>query len=107
MNDNTYNHDILTHLEKQRPSKPNRTSALIFLLCIVAAGHFEGVVVDCIYLTECLLHLLSCSFIFAKHTSIVAARWVGEVCLHLVVPLLVHNQHQRLRLFGRTVEIMS
>ena len=63
--------------------------------------------VNRIYLAEHLLHLRSCSFVLTKHAPIITVRWVVEVGLHLVVPLLVHNQHQRLRFVRFTVEVMS
>ena len=100
-------HNIRSYLEKQYTGKPDRASAFIFLLCIVAAGHVERVVVDRIYLAERLLHLRSRSLVLAEHVTIITTRWVVEVGLHLVVTLLVHNQHESLRLLGCTVEIMS
>ena len=77
------------------------------LLHVHAAGCFECVVVNGIYLPERLSHPWSRSFILTHHAAIVASRWIVKVSLHLVVSLLVHNQHQSLRFTRCTVKVMA
>ena len=97
---------VNTYLEEQRSSKSDRTSAFMVLLNVLATGHSERVVVNRIYLAEGLLHLRSRLLILTEHTAIVIARWVVKVRFHLVIALLVHNEHQHLSGVRCTVEIM-